>query len=137
MDYLLCILEAILNIALANIKSIDENEFAPDAFEKIIVHLYKHFRENPRLDDIAHLVEMNPSYISRKFKEKFGISYMEFLTRLKLNYAKNLLVVSNYSVTDICYDSGFNSISNFMDAFKKYTGLTPAQYRTQNKAVKK
>ena len=134
-NYLLCVLEALINLALANIKEFDkENSVAPSAFEEIIIYLYKHFRENPRLDDVSALVNMNPSYVSRNFKQKFGISYIEFLTRLKLNYAKNMLSVSDNSITDICYASGFNSISNFMESFKKYTQSTPAQYRATYKS---
>ena len=61
-------------------------------------------------------------------QEETGVGYSEYLNKRKLKYAKQLLKTSSLSVTEICYASGFTSLSNFIRVFKEKTGETPSQY---------
>ena len=63
------------------------------------------------------------------FTEHFGISPNSYLTNQRINHAKRLLKSSDASITDIAYDCGFNSSSQFTNIFKKYVGITPKEYR--------
>ncbi len=63
------------------------------------------------------------------FREHFGISLHAYLTKQRINHAKRLLKSSTFSLTDIAYDCGFKSSSQFTNIFKKHTGLTPKEYR--------
>ncbi len=124
------ILEAIIGILLMNAKPVDTDlSGASPQMLKILLYLHQHFSESPSLSDAAAEAGLKPTYVSKKFKEQFGISYIEYLTRLKLNYAKTLLLTCNKPIVDICCACGFNSLSNFMSIFKKQIGMTPMQYR--------
>lgn len=65
------------------------------------------------------------------FLQKFGISPYAYLQRCRIESAKMLLKNSNFSITDIAYDCGFNSSSQFTNCFKTHTGLLPSQYRKE------
>ena len=85
---------------------------------KATMHLETNFMNNPTLTETARYVHLNPSYFSRVFKEETGITYSKFLIDLKLKYAKKLLCETNMTITDICFNSGFGSLSNFSKYFK-------------------
>lgn len=93
-----------------------------------IQYLHQHFRENPPLPQTASIVSLSPNYFAHRFHEEMGLTYTEYLTKLKLEQAKKLLLSSSLSVTEVCFSSGFTSISNFMKVFKKDTGCSPRQY---------
>ncbi len=96
--------------------------------QKAIRYIHLHFKDNPSLKDVAKIAGTNANYFSTKFKEETGVGYNEYLTQRKLKYAKQLLKSSSLSATEICYASGFNSLSNFMRVFKEKTAMSPVQY---------
>ena len=96
--------------------------------QKAIQYINIHFKDNPSLGETASVVNSNPNYFSQKFKEETGKSYTEYLTERKLSYAKKLLKSGRFSVTEICFASGFSSISNFLRVFKEQTRMSPTQY---------
>lgn len=66
------------------------------------------------------------------FTEHFGISPNAYLTKQRINHAKRLLKSSNSTITEIAFDCGFNSSSQFTNIFKKYMGITPKEYKVIN-----
>jgi len=100
--------------------------------QKAIQHIHLHFKDNPSLSDIAKLTNTNPSYFSQKFKSETGKGYNEYLTERKIKYAKSLLKAGGFSVTEICFASGFNSLSNFMRVFKEKVGKSPTEYAKES-----
>ena len=99
-----------------------------------ISYLHQHYMESPSLQKTASLVGLNPDYFSHRFHQVTGSNYTAYLTRLKLSHAKKLLLTNRSTVTDVCFSSGFTSISNFMKVFKAHTGMSPKQYaRDHNK----
>lgn len=72
------------------------------------------------------------SYVSHTFKSTFGVSFSAYCNNLRLNDAKNLLLVTDSSVTDIAINSGFNDVSYFVRLFKERYGLSPLQFRKKN-----
>ena len=84
--------------------------------------------------DFTKLAEDNNySYdrFSHLFKEHFGLSLYTYLTRQRIEHAKLLLKSSNLSLTVVAFDCGFNSSSQFSNIFKKYTNMTPKEYRLE------
>jgi AraC-like DNA-binding protein len=105
-----------------------------DSISRGITYLHQHFQESPSLQKTASLVGLNPDYFSHRFHQVTGSNYTAYLTRLKLSHAKKLLLTNRSTVTDVCFSSGFTSISNFMKVFKAHTGMSPKQYaRDHNK----
>lgn len=95
-----------------------------------------HFTENPTLSELADLVYMTPSAFSRFFKQKTGSSLSNYLIEVKLAYAVRLLVDTSASVSEICYECGFNNQSNFNRIFKAKKGQTPRDFRASFKKNK-
>ena len=87
-----------------------------------------HFREDISLASIAAEVGYHPAYFSELFKRTTGETFMESLTKLRIGYARSMLL-SGFSVSDACFLSGFGSLSNFLEMFKRNCKITPSEYR--------
>lgn len=95
-------------------------------------YVVKHFKDKIFLEDVAALLNMTPTSFSRYFKMKTGKSFSYFLTELRVrNACKLLATAETKSITQICYASGFNTLSNFNKQFKTFMRLTPKEYRQQ------
>ena len=100
--------------------------------EKIINYIDQNINEQI---DFAALAKNNHYSYDRfrhVFTEQFGISPYAYLTNQRIGHAKRLLKNSNSSITDVGFDCGFNSSSQFTNIFKKHVGVTPKEYRNKN-----
>jgi AraC family cel operon transcriptional repressor len=70
-------------------------------------------------------------HVSREFTKFYGVTPSDFILNLRLTYAANLLVISNLSITDVCFESGFENLSWFYKAFGEKFGKTPSKYRRE------
>ena len=77
---------------------------------------------------VSEIANLHPSAFCRFFKEKSGKSLSEFVSDMRISYACRLIIEGKMSVSQICFESGFNNISNFNRTFKKHTGFTPTNY---------
>ena len=121
-----CLLCSIFR-TMDSLPSAESQELIPNVTRGII-YLETHFRENPSLAEVATFAGFNPSYFSVLFSKVTGQSYTERLNSLRVSYAKKLLN-SPISVAEVCYASGFGSLSNFHTVFQKLTGSSPSEYR--------
>ena len=78
---------------------------------------------------LAERFAMSYSYFSRSFKRVMKKSFTAYINDLKLDFARNLLLTTNLSVTEIAQESGFSTTSHFIASFKKKTSLSPLSYR--------
>lgn len=85
---------------------------------------------------IAEEVHLNPDYLSHLYREKTGSSLSNYINEVRMATAQNLLRNSSCSLQQISDQTGFSNISYFHRQFKKYTGFTPQQYRTQKPEAK-
>jgi transcriptional regulator GlxA family with amidase domain len=83
------------------------------------------------LRHIADSVNVSSRECLRSFQEFLGISPMQYLIKYRIFTATQLLIDTDYSVTEICARCGFPSPSYFSKMFKRYTGTTPSKYRRQ------
>lgn len=81
------------------------------------------------LDEVAEHLHLNPSYFSRLFKKETGMTFIEYVTSMKMERAKELLDATNHTVGEICERLGYDNQSYFIKTFKSYAGMTPAEYR--------
>lgn len=100
-----------------------------DIIKKAILYISAHFSEPITLDDVAAQVHLNPAYFSSMFKQSTGSSFKEYVNMVRIEESKRLLANTDYSIIDIAVAAGFEDQSYFSRVFKKYTGLTPRQYR--------
>ena len=80
--------------------------------------------------DMAAAATMSPSHFSRRFSDTFGESPHQYLLTRRLERAAALLRTSDWSVTDICFAVGWNSVGSFTTSFRRVFGLTPLAYRS-------
>lgn len=78
---------------------------------------------------IGEILNLSGPYLSRMFKEKYGISILHYITNTRINHAKKLLLESEKSIQEIAEESGFLSSNVFIKSFKKQEGVTPGTYR--------
>lgn len=130
------LIETICYTTLRNLKSISIREKHLTPMQKAVMYLQTTFMNNPSLDEVARYVHLNPSYFSRVFKEERGITYSKYLISLKLKYAKKLLCETNMTITDICFNSGFGSLSNFSKYFKATFEMSPNEMRKRYGKIK-
>jgi two-component system response regulator YesN len=83
------------------------------------------------LSDIAEVMYLNPTYISRVFSQSTGETFTNYLTRLKMEYAGELLKNPELKIYEIGARVGYQDLKNFYRQFKKVTGLTPTEYRNK------
>jgi AraC-like DNA-binding protein len=93
------------------------------------------FRRPISLEEIADLVSMTVPAFCRYFKKVTGKTFTEFVNEYRLTHAAKLLHEKQVSITEVCYDSGFNNFSHFNKRFKKFTGKAPSAYRNELKVV--
>ena len=96
---------------------------------ELMAILYELAEEDIRLSDLAALVGMTPTAFSRFFKLRTGRSISEYVIDIRLGHATRQLVDSTTSVAEICYECGFNNVSNFNRIFKKKKGASPKMFR--------
>ena len=95
--------------------------------DKVYEYVFNHFKDDVTLNNIANLVNMNPSAFSRFFSQMVGKTFIEFLNEIRIRYACGLFLDSvNKNISEIAYESGFNSVSNFNRQFKIITGKSPS-----------
>jgi AraC-like DNA-binding protein len=102
-----------------------------------LYHVYKHvmtnFKDHITLEEVAGIANMNPAAFSRYFKKVNKKSFTRYLKEVRIGYAHKLLLEDDLTVRETCFQSGFNSVSNFNRQFKKVTNLSPVEYRAQFK----
>ncbi|CAG5000197.1 HTH-type transcriptional activator RhaS [Dyadobacter sp. CECT 9275] len=96
---------------------------------KIYAYLLEHFTEQISLTRVAEIASMNEAAFCRYFKSQTGRTFTHYLTDLRIRYACDLLCKKDTSVTEVCYEIGFENVSHFIQVFKKQMGQTPFEFR--------
>jgi two-component system, response regulator YesN len=99
-----------------------------DAVEKASKYIEKNFSNDLTLQEVAEYVGMNPTYFSLLFKEEMKLSYIKYLTKLRMERAK-ILLREGYKVADVSEKVGYHTYRHFSELFKKQVGVNPGQYR--------
>lgn len=94
-------------------------------------YMHRRLADTLSLDELADAVGLRPSYFREEFRRETGFSPVEFLTRLRVREARRLLVEGELPVTDVAFRLGFNSSQYFATVFRKHTGMTPSDFRSQ------
>ncbi|MDB4925656.1 chromate resistance protein ChrB domain-containing protein [Mucilaginibacter sp.] len=90
------------------------------------------------LQQVSNELEINPAYLSREFSKYFdNLSFGDYIRKLRIDKAKNLMEATTYSLTEIAYLTGFSDQSHFTRIFKKQTGQNPSAYKKNTGKSKK
>ena len=105
------------------------NDIPHEHIQKITDYLLQNFNQDISLETLSHNFNLHQNYISRIFSKYVGLSYYEYLTSIRMKNAVDLLVNTDYTITQIAEKCGFKSCNIFCVNFKKVMGVTPLQYR--------
>ncbi len=92
-------------------------------------YMRQNFRKDLALEEVAQSVGISPYYFSKLFKEEAGMNFTEYLTGLRIENAKKLLLNREMSIKEVCVNSGYGNPNYFSRIFKKWTGITPTEFR--------
>ena len=95
----------------------------------VIDFITQNYSENIRLEDLASLIHMTTNSFCRYFKENTGNTAFNFIREFRINKACQLLINSDQKISQICYSTGFNSVSTFNRIFKMIKGLSASNFR--------
>lgn len=87
------------------------------------------YKNSISIKKLSKCLGINEFYFMKVFKKQYGHTPREYVTKIRLEKSKELLINSGKSITEIAYCVGFNSLSSFYDNFKKHMDITPKQYR--------
>lgn len=108
-----------------------------DRISVVFNYVKQHYKEEIPLHDIADLVSMTIPSFCRYFKKMTSKTFTQFVNEYRLVHASKLLAEKPMTITEVCFESGFNNFSHFSKTFKAFTGHSPSAYRKQLKTVLK
>ncbi|NIK77756.1 YesN/AraC family two-component response regulator [Paenibacillus castaneae] len=106
----------------------EEDSYSPQVQEAIL-YLKEHLHEPLTMRDTAEHLHMNASYLSVLFKEQTGITFSDYLTRRRVQRAKELLSSTRLTIADIADQVGYQTAKYFVKVFRSLEGMSPGQYR--------
>lgn len=92
-------------------------------------YIQNNYSKDISLDDVSRTVNISPYYFSKIFKEETGEGFVEYLTGIRIEKAKELLNTTEYSIKEICSMVGYADPNYFSRSFKKNVGVTPTEYK--------
>ena len=116
-----------------NLIEIDREPDKHEDLKKVIMFIQNNFDKSLTLEMIAKQIMISPNHLCKYFKKKMGITVFQYINQYRINQSIYYLLHSQLTIIDIAMNCGFDNISYYIRTFKKITGLTPKQYRMQNK----
>jgi AraC-like DNA-binding protein/ligand-binding sensor protein len=116
---------------LSNQVIVQQENAEPPVITRAKEYIQEHQAENLRLGHVAKAVNTSTFYFCKMFKKVTGINFTDYLSRVRIEKSKNLLLNPNLRVSEIAFEVGFQSLTHFNRVFKKILGHSPTEYRAQ------
>ena len=107
----------------------DKDEKSVSTIEQAKRYIEANYNKEISLDDVSREVDISPYYFSKLFKDETGVNFIEYLTNIRLDRAKELLGSSDLSMKEICLEIGYADPNYFSRMFKKNLGVTPTEFK--------
>jgi two-component system response regulator YesN len=91
-------------------------------------YMEENYMKQISLEEISQYVGISPQHFSKIFKEETGLNYIDWLTNLRIESAKKMLLTEKSTVKEVCYMVGYNDPNYFSRIFKKIEGVSPTEY---------
>jgi two-component system response regulator YesN len=104
-------------------------EVKNEYFKKVIAFVDQNFYRDISIQSLSHEYIINPNYLCQLFKRELGMTFTEYVTGLRIHYAKELLQKTELTLEEIANKTGYTDYFYFIRVFKKNTGVSPGQYR--------
>jgi AraC-like DNA-binding protein len=109
------------------VPSLDQD--APRIIQMVMSYILDNFKDTVSLSEAAEIAAMSESSFSRFFKKNSGNNFVDYVRKLRVSHACKILSETNIPITEVCFEVGYNNISNFNRHFLVERGMTPSQYR--------
>ncbi len=116
---------------LSNQVFIQQENAEPPVIKRARTYIQEHQGEELSLGQVAKAVNMSSFYFCKMFKKITGINFTDYLSRVRIEKAKNLLLNPNLRVSEIAFEVGFQSLTHFNRVFRRLLGQSPSDYRAQ------
>ncbi|MGM8363459.1 AraC family transcriptional regulator [Flavobacterium sp. ARAG 55.4] len=105
--------------------------FKKDRLSEVYQYIKENYKKEISLDEVAQIASLTPTSFCRMFKSKTKKNFIEYLNEIRISNACKHLIESDMSVSEIAYECGYKTVSNFNKLFKKNTGNTPKEYKNK------
>jgi AraC-like DNA-binding protein len=116
---------------LSNQVVVQHENAEPPVITRAKEYIHEHQTENLRLGHVAKACNTSTFYFCKMFKKVTGINFTDYLSRVRIEKSKNLLLNPNLRVSEIAFEVGFQSLTHFNRVFKRILGQSPTEYRSQ------
>lgn len=116
---------------LANQVVMQERVAEPPQVARARQYIHEHCEDELSLGDVARHAAISPFYLCKKFKEVTGLNFTDYVSRVRVEKAKAMLRDPNHRVSEVAYQTGFQSLSHFNRCFKRITGQSPTACRQE------
>jgi AraC-like DNA-binding protein len=132
-----CLIDILFKISQSNhlelLSSMGYNASAsfedPSKIDKVFEYMLKKYTEEITLDEVANMINMSVSAFCKFYKKRTGKTFTQSLNEIRIGHACKLMMDDSLSVSEVCFQSGFNNLSYFHRNFKKITKFPPLTYR--------
>lgn len=119
----------------ANALSLQASNTPSPAIIKAKNYVDAHIEDDVSLGEVARAVNVSANYFSELFKKATGINFVDYVSRVRVEKTKHLLLDPNRPITEIAFDVGFKSLSQFNRTFHRHAGMSPREYRERHAAA--
>lgn len=128
-DVIGCFYRCIAPLVENNLRKTAKKSPIEQHIAKAVAYMEANYPYNISVSDVVEYIGIDRTYFFRLFKKELGCGAQEWLIRLRLGHAVEMLLNTNYSITEIACSVGFYDVSHFVKTFKKYYGCSPTEYR--------
>lgn len=130
-DSIMELYEMMKNILLEFTKSVSDSKKSvySQPVRKIMDYLYSHYSEKITLEDLSNITRLSTYYISNLIKTETGLSLNDNINKIRIEQSQKMLLEKAVNILEIAQSVGFHYQNHFASVFKKYTGMTPSEYR--------
>lgn len=108
---------------------LDQAAFISESMNAALQHIGRHFKRDLREMDLAKLTDQSVSAFSRAFRRHTGLTFVQYVNAMRIELACQYLTQEDLSITEICFEVGFNNVSNFNRQFLVVKGMPPSRFR--------
>jgi len=119
--------------ALSNQLIVERENAEPPAIARAKAFINENYTEDLSLEQVAKFANMSSFYFCKMFKKFTGVNFTEYVSRIRIEKARNLLLNPNLRISEIAYEVGFQSLTHFNRVFKKVLGQSPTEFRAHLK----
>jgi len=113
------------------------NQKDVERIDKVYQYVINNYAKKIKLEDVASIANMTPTSFCKYFRNRTQKTFINFVNEIRIGYACKLLCDENLSVSEICYECGFNNFTNFNRNFKAFTKTSPTEFRASLKILHK